>query len=131
MAHNHTFLSILQWSCLEVSSKEFPYLNTSSVHALRVLNLVGEFIIGKFQDLLAVAIFRICLQISMQIGIHLLKAFHSSCDVDLGQVRDTESRENHREIEDEAILFQKRVDNAPQSLIGTLLIIAKVQTLFS
>jgi hypothetical protein len=126
VAHNHTFLSILQWSCLEVSSKEFPYLNTSSVHALRVLNLVGEFVIGKLQDLLAVAILRVCLRPGLQVTIYLLDAFHRRCDVYLGQVRDTKSSEHHREIECEPVLFQQRVNHPPQPLVATLLVVAQV-----
>ena len=126
MAHNHTFLSILQWSCLEVSSKEFPYLNTSSVHALRVLNLVGEFVIGKFEDLLAVAILRVCLLPGLQVTIYLLDALHRRRYVDLGQVRDAECSKHHREIEREPVLFQQRVNHPPQPLVATLLVVAQV-----
>ena len=126
MTHDHTFLPILERSSLEISFEELPYLKTSSIHAFRVLNLIGEFFIGKFQDLLAKAIFRVCLRLSLKVSIDLLEACHRRCDVNLGQVRDTETSEHHREIEGEAMLFQQWVNDAPQSLIGTLLIVAKV-----
>ena len=67
MTHDHTFLPILERSSLEIGFEELPYLNTSSVHAFRVLNLVGEFIIGKFEDLLTIAIFRVSLQFSLKV----------------------------------------------------------------
>ena len=124
MTHDHTFLPILERSSLEIGFEELPNLNTSSVHAFRVLNLVGEFVIGKFEDLLAIAIVRVCLRLSLKVRIDLLEACHRGCDVDLGQVRYTETSEHHREIEGEAMLFQQRVYDAPQSLIGTLLIVA-------
>jgi hypothetical protein len=126
VTHDHTFLPILQWSCLEISFKELSNLNTSSVHAFRVLNLIGEFIIGKFENLLAIAILRVCLLLTLKVRIDLLEAIHRGCDVDLGQVRDTKTCEHHREIEGEAMLFQQRVYDAPQSLIATLLIVAKM-----